>query len=48
MASSTPAGLIGETMRGRVEVGKRADLAVFTQQFGTQLTIVDGRIVFRA
>ncbi len=46
MASANPARLIGQSDRGALEVGKRADLVVFDPVFRVSMTIVGGRIVY--
>jgi N-acetylglucosamine-6-phosphate deacetylase len=48
MASSTPAGIIGEARRGRLEPGMDADVVVFDWDFRVLLTMVGGRTVYEA
>jgi N-acetylglucosamine-6-phosphate deacetylase len=47
MASATPARLLGgERDRGRLAVGRRADLTVFDRRFRVRLTVIGGRVVY--
>jgi N-acetylglucosamine-6-phosphate deacetylase len=49
MASANPAkllGLYGEY--GSIAPGKKADLAIFDNDYKTVMTFIDGKIVFRA
>ncbi len=49
MASLLPADLCGSIeSRGSLEVGKRADVAVFDEDFRTQFTVCAGQVVFQA
>jgi N-acetylglucosamine-6-phosphate deacetylase len=41
-ASANPADVIGESGRGRIEVGRVADLVVLDQHLAVQATIVEG------
>jgi len=45
MASEVPAHLLGDRSRGRLEVGRRADLVAFDRRFNVRLTMVGGQIV---
>lgn len=47
MASANPARLIGQSDRGTLEIGKRADLVVFDPVFRVSMTIVGGRVVYK-
>lgn len=47
MATETPARLLGDETRGRLQVGRRADLVVFDEHFRVRLTIVGGRIIYQ-
>ncbi len=48
MASEVPARLLGlQRSRGALEVGKRADLVTFNEQFQVLMTIVNGKIVYQ-
>lgn len=48
MASEVPARLLGlGRSAGMLTVGRRADLVAFDHQFRVQLTVVNGRIVYR-
>ncbi|MBP5209265.1 MAG: amidohydrolase family protein, partial [Clostridia bacterium] len=48
-ASLNPARNIGVAAeRGSIEVGKRADFALLTDDFETVATVVSGRVVYRA
>lgn len=49
MASLIPADLCGSIeSRGSLEVGKRADVAVFDEDFRTRFTVCAGQLVFQA
>jgi len=48
LASSTPADIIGEARRGRLEPGREADVAVLDWDFRVLLTMVGGRTVYEA
>lgn len=45
-ASLTPAALLGESGRGRIEPGAAADLVLFDDQLGVVATVVAGRVAF--
>jgi N-acetylglucosamine-6-phosphate deacetylase len=47
-ATATPARIIGETNRGRLETGAVADLVLLDQDLEVQATICRGRIVYVA
>lgn len=47
-AATTPAVMIGETGRGRIEAGALADLVLLDEDLNVQLTIVRGRPAFVA
>lgn len=46
MATETPARIVGLTDRGTLEVGKRADIVLFDDEFCVSRTIVEGRTVY--
>lgn len=46
MATETPARIIGLTDRGTLDVGKRADIVLFDDDFHVSRTIVGGRTVY--
>ncbi len=46
VASTTPASIIGDTTRGRIEIGKRADLVILSKELEVLFTIVGGKIVY--
>ena len=49
MASLIPADLCGSIeSRGSLELGKRADVAIFDEDFTTRFTVSDGQLVFQA
>lgn len=48
MATETPARIVGLTDRGSLEVGKRADVVLFDDEFHVTRTIVAGRTVYGA
>lgn len=48
MATETPARIVGLTDRGSLEVGKRADVVLFDDEFHVTRTIVAGRTVYNA
>ena len=45
-ATSTPAGIIGETRRGRLDPGSIADLALHDHDYRVHATICGGRVAF--
>jgi N-acetylglucosamine-6-phosphate deacetylase len=45
-ASATPAALLGEPRRGRIEAGAGADLMLLDDRLGVVATIVAGRVAF--
>ena len=47
MATEVPAHLLGDRTRGVLDIGKRADLVVFNEQFSVLMTIVNGNIVYQ-
>ncbi len=46
MATETPARIVGLTDRGTLEIGKRADIVFFDDDFRVSRTIVAGRTVY--
>jgi N-acetylglucosamine-6-phosphate deacetylase len=48
MASAVPARALGDPCVGRVAAGASADLVVLDAELKVRLTLVDGRVVFRA
>lgn len=46
MATETPARIVGLTDRGTLEIGKRADIVLFDDEFRVSRTIVGGRTVY--
>lgn len=46
MATETPARIVGLTDRGTLDVGKRADIVLFDDNFCVSRTIVGGRTVY--
>ncbi len=48
MATETPARIVGLTDRGTLEIGKRADVVLFDDEFRVTRTIVSGRTVYGA
>jgi N-acetylglucosamine-6-phosphate deacetylase len=48
MASSVPAAAIGLADAGRIAVGRRADLALWSAAMEVTATLVDGAVAFRA
>ena len=48
MASLTPATLIGESSKGKIEIGFDADFVVVDDKFNVAMTIIAGRTVFKA
>ncbi len=46
--TETPARLLGDGERGRLEVGARADLVLLDEGLGVRMTIVDGAVAFEA
>lgn len=49
LASLNPAGVIGmDKVKGSIEIGKDADLAVFDDKFDVSLTISEGKIIYKA
>ena len=44
--TSIPAGIIGETRRGRLEPGSIADLVLFDDDYRVQATICGGRVAY--
>ena len=47
-ATLTPATTIGAVDRGRIEVGRRADLVVLDHDLGVVETLIGGEVVFRS
>ena len=45
-ATSIPAGIIGETRRGRLDPGSIADLVLFDDDYRVQATICGGRVAY--
>ena len=43
MASSYPANLIGETQRGKLEIGMKADCVIFSKDFELKYTLLHGQ-----
>ena len=46
MATETPARIVGLTDRGTLDIGKRADIVLFDDEFRVSRTIVAGRTVY--
>ena len=46
-ASTVPARVVGDTTRGRIAVGARADLAIFDFDGDVIATIIGGQVVFQ-
>jgi N-acetylglucosamine-6-phosphate deacetylase len=46
--TETPARLLGDRERGRLEVGARADLVLLDEALGVRMTIVGGAVAFEA
>jgi N-acetylglucosamine-6-phosphate deacetylase len=46
--TETPARLLGDRERGRLEVGARADLVLLDEKLGVRMTIVGGVVAFEA
>jgi N-acetylglucosamine-6-phosphate deacetylase len=47
-ASLVPARTIGADQRGRIELGRRADLVVLDQALRVEITMIGGEVVFRS
>ena len=47
-ATATPAEVLGLTDRGRIEVGVRADIAVFDQDLQVERTLIEGHTVWKS
>ena len=46
--TETPARLLGDRERGRLEVGARADLVLLDDRLGVRMTIIGGHLTFEA
>lgn len=46
MATETPARIVGLTDRGTLDIGKRADVVIFDEDFCVRRTVVAGRTVY--
>ena len=47
VASTNPADLLGDTERGRLSLGRRADIAIVDTQLHPVATMLEGRIAYR-